>query len=224
MIESSQSLAPTIGNDCRDLFRAAYENRYTWEPAFSGYQGHCLWSKGENEVEGTFTISSDLNVTVAGIDNLEIQKSIQSQLWEVTIHRVRRSFDQVHSQNTFTVGTTDDVGIEVLVGGKNAGDRYKIKDNVVTMVHRHIHGNLINILTKSVTETNKGYLSHIYTSQYCDISTEEPLGGKNHFKDIFVPLEDLGEWVLTERIIETEAFSEQSSSSEKFNFINLKQM
>ena len=40
------------GADCTYLFKAAYENRYTWEPKFSGYKGKCSWTDGENEFRG----------------------------------------------------------------------------------------------------------------------------------------------------------------------------
>ena len=141
------------GSDLRDDFRRAYENRYTWEPGFSGYRGRCIWQQGDQRVEGTFEIGADLKAKVEGIENEEILKGVNSQLWEVAIHRVRRSFEQTHGENTFTAGDTNEVGTEVLVGGKGAGDKYRIKDDVVTMVHRHIHGTVVTIYTTDVTDT-----------------------------------------------------------------------
>ena len=171
MTASSTSIKP--GSDLRDTFRKAYENRYTWTPGFSGYRGRCLWTQGDQSVAGTFEIGADLKAKVEGIDNEEVLKAVHSQLWEVAIHRVRRSFEQTHSDNTFTAGETDTVGTEVIVGGKGEGDRYRIKDDVVTMVHRHIHGTVVTIFTTDVTHTGDGYLSHTYTSQYSDPVTGE---------------------------------------------------
>jgi hypothetical protein len=102
---------------------------------------------------------------------------VASQLWEVAIHRVRRSFEQTHGDNTFTAGDVNPRGIEVIVGGKNAGDRYCIANDVVTMVHRHIHGTVVTIETESVTDTGHGYLSHRYSSRYSDPATGEARGG-----------------------------------------------
>ena len=82
------------GSDLRDDFRRAYENRYTWAPGFSGYRGRCIWQQGDKRVEGTFEIGADLKAKVEGIENEEILKAVNSQLWEVAIHRVRRSFEQ----------------------------------------------------------------------------------------------------------------------------------
>ena len=57
-VTSIPDVAP--GSDCRDAFRAAYENRYTWEPGFGGYQGRCIWEQGDRRVEGRFKIGADL--------------------------------------------------------------------------------------------------------------------------------------------------------------------
>ena len=137
--------------DCKHLFKTAYENRYTWEDGFHGYEGSCSWTNGEREIKGSFTLGKDLKATINEIDDGQIQKAISSQLWEVAIHRVRRSFEQTHSKNTFTFGDTNEIGSEIIVRGKNEGDKYRVKNDVVTMVYRHIHGNLIIILTKDVT-------------------------------------------------------------------------
>ena len=118
------------GSDLRDDFRRAYENRYTWAPGFSGYRGRCIWQQGDQRVEGRFEIGADLKAKVDGIEDETVLAV--TQLWEVAIHRVRRSFEQTHGENT-TAGDTDAVGTEV-VGGKGEGDRYRIKDDVVTMV------------------------------------------------------------------------------------------
>ena len=212
--------APPAGTDLTSTFRAAYENRYTWDPGFGGYRGRCLWEQGGRQVEGTFTVGADLKASVEGIEDAEVQKAIASQLWEVAIHRVRRSFEQTHGENTFTAGDTDEVGTEVIVGGKSAGDRYRIKDNVVTMVHRHIHGTVVTIFTESITETGQGYLSHTYSSQYSDPATGAPRGGKTHFEDTFQALTNKGPWVLTQRVVQgTDA--EGKDSQQVFRFEGL---
>ena len=218
----TQALSSTIapGSDCRDAFRSAYSNRYTWEPGFGGYQGRCIWTQGDQRVEGTFRVGADLKASVEGVDNADVEKAIASQLWEVAIHRVRRSFDQVHGENTFTAGETTDEGLEVVIGGKGAGDRYRIKNDVVTMVHRHIHGTVVTIHTGSTTDTGSGYLSHTYTSQYSDPDTGAARGPANQFEDSFAPLAGNGPWVLEQRVI-TSKDSEGADSQQVFQFVDL---
>jgi len=222
---ASTSLAP--GSDCTAAFRAAYENRYTWEPGFGGYKGRAVWEQPgvagapDQRAEGTFVVGADLKATVEGITDEAIHKAVASQLWEVAIHRVRRSFEQTHGENTFTAGDTDAVGTEVIVGGKNTGDRYRIKGNVVTMVHRHIHGTVVTIFTESTTDTGNGYLSRSYSSQYADPASGAAKGGTSRFTDTFVPLAGTGPWVLSERVVETDAFGDTPAGRQVFRFEDL---
>ncbi|MFM7085392.1 MAG: DUF3386 domain-containing protein [Cyanobium sp.] len=216
---SSQPVTP--GTDLRQAFCAAYENRYTWDPGFAGYQGRCLWQDGERQLQGRFQVGADLKATVEGIDDAEVHKAMAGQLWEVAIHRVRRPFEQTHAENMFTAGGTDATGVEVIVGGKGEGDRYRIQDDVVTMVHRHIHGTVVTIHTESVTHTGRGYLSRTYTSQYSDPASGEPRGGLNRFCDTFVPLGEAGPWVLSERVVETEAHGDTPAQRQVFCFEEL---
>ena len=216
----STPIAP--GTDIRSLFAEAYNNRYTWDPGFGGYSGRCLWSQGDQQVEGRFNVGSDLKAEIEGISNEEVHKAVASQLWEVCIHRVRRPFEVTHKDNQFNAGDSTDEGLEVLVGGKGEGDKYRIKDDVVTMVHRHIHGTVVTIHTEEVTDTGSGYLSKRYSSQYADPASGEAKGGVNHFLDTFVPLGEGGTWVLSERVIRTEAFGDSPAGEQSFQFLDLK--
>ena len=213
-----------IGEDCTDFFKAAYENRYTWDKNFLGYEGSCSWTDGEREVKGSFCLGQDLKATINQIDDEDIHKAISSQLWEVAIHRVRRSFEQTHGKNTFTFGDTNEIGSEVIVGGKNEGDKYRVKNDVVKMVYRHIHGNLIVILTKEVTHTGNGYLSKSYSSQYLDPISKKDLKGRSFFNDDFVPLYKGGPWVLSSRSIHQESLEGSIISKQKFSFSKLKSL
>ena len=210
--------------NCTQLFKAAYENRYTWEPDFPGYEGSCSWTDGKKEIKGTFSIGQDLKATVKEIDDEEIHKAISSQLWEVAIHRVRRSFEQTHGENSFTLGNTNEMGSEVIVGGKNEGDKYRVKNDVVTMVYRHIHGNLIIIHTNDVTHTGNGYLSKSYSSQYLDPISKKDLKEKSFYKDAFIPLFQGGPWVLSSRSIHQESSEGSIINKQVFSFSELKSL
>jgi hypothetical protein len=210
------------GSDATAAFRAAYENRYTWDPGFPGYRGTCVWEQGERRLQGTFEVGADLKARVDGIDDEAVQKAIAGQLWEVAIHRVRRPFEQTHGENTFTAGDSDEVGTEVIVGGKGAGDRYRIRENIVTMVHRHIHGTVVTIFTESTTDTGAGYLSHTYTSRYSDPVSGVSRGGISHFEDRFEPLGEGGPWVLGERSVRTEDGSDAGAANTvRYSFTDL---
>ncbi len=212
------------GSECRVQFRAAYENRYTWDGDFPGYKGNCAWDNGSRVLEGSFELGRDLKVSVMGINDEVVNKAITSQLWEVSVHRVRRSFEETHKLNTFTAGDINSIGIEIIVGGKNKGDLYRIKDNTITMVYRHIHGTLVTIYTKNVINTVNGYLSKSYSSQYSNPTTGEKSSGKNHYVDSFVPLYEDGPLVLSQRVIKTESFQQNPPSQQKFTFFDLNKL
>ena len=211
-------------SDCTQLFKTAYENRYTWESDFLGYEGNCSWTDGQREIKGTFSIGKDLKATVNEVDDEQINKAISSQLWEVAIHRVKRSFEQTHAKNTFTFGDTNDIGSEIIVGGKNEGDKYRVKNDVVTMVHRHFHGALIIIFTKDVTNTGNGYLSKSYSSQYLDPISKKDLKEKSFYNDDFIPLFKGGPWVLASRSIHQKSFEGSIVNKQVFSFSGLKSL
>ena len=89
------------------------------------------------------------------------------------------------------------------------------------MVYRHIHGNLIVILTKDVTHTENGYLSKSYSSQYLDPISKKDLKGKSFYKDDFIPLSKGGPWVLASRSIHQESLEGSTLNKQIFSFSEL---
>jgi len=221
MSTDSSSVNLTQGSDCKDAFKAAYENRYTWEPGFSGYQGKCIREEASFTHEGTFKIEVDFKVHVEGIKDELIHKAISSQLWEFCTHRKRRSFNDTHRQNSFTAGESDALGTEIFVGGQNAGDRYRIRKDVITMIQRYFYGTVVLIFIEEIMATGNGYLARKYNSQYLDPATRSPISGISHFTDTFVALKNAGPWVLSERKIKTDAHIKITASSQLFRFVDL---
>tara|TARA_Y100001968_G_scaffold330209_1_gene381422 strand:+ start:1134 stop:1808 length:675 start_codon:yes stop_codon:yes gene_type:complete len=207
------------GDDCRDVFKIIYNNRYTWPLNFNGYKGKIIYTNFNKSLTGSFNVSADIKSEVNDITDENIKKAILSQLWEVTIHRVNRDFDEVHNGNTFTIGDSNEYGCEVIVGGKSSGDKYRIKDGYVSMVYRHIHGKIVNIYTQNIIDTGNGYLSKEYTSEYIDSNSESVLRVKNHYQDEFKPLFENGPWVLSRRTIKRKL--EETEELESFECTDL---
>lgn len=188
----------------QELFRAAYENRYTWDKSFPGYTAEVTYHRNSDIFTGQAKVGADFKPEVTGIDDEAAQKEIHGQLFEIAIHRVRRSFEDTHSKNSFSYGKTlADGSVEVLMGGKSEGDRYELRNNEVSMVHRHIHGVVVTIHTFSSHDTGEGYLSHRYDSIYHDPTTGEAKGGLSQFEDSY---EKVGSYyILSRRQIVTAA-------------------
>ena len=72
--------------NCKELFRNAYESRYTWDSQLSGYKGKCLFSLNRETYKGNFILRKDFKPDIQNIDDQKIVKSISSQLFEVSIH------------------------------------------------------------------------------------------------------------------------------------------
>ncbi|GAB4372737.1 MAG: DUF3386 domain-containing protein [Elainellaceae cyanobacterium] len=205
--------------EARELFRAAYENRYTWDKQFPGYTADVRLTRGDETYTGKVRVNPNLSVEVLDVADEQAKQEILGQLREVAIHRVRRSFEETHGKNTFSLGKTDPSGaVEILVGGQSEGDRYKVRNNEVCMVHRHIHGVVVTINTFSSHHTGEGYLSHRYDSIYHDPKTGEQKGQQADFEDNY---EKVGNYViLTQRIIASA--EDEDAPTTEFSFSNVK--
>ena len=202
----------------RDLMRAAYENRYTWDSSFPGYTTDVEFKHGDKTYTGKARVNPDLSAEVFDIDDEAALKMVKGQLWEVAIHRVRREFEDTHGKNTFALGETDDRGaVEIIVEGKSTGDKYKVLNNEVVLVHRHIHGVIVTINTFSSHDTGSGYLSHTYDSVYHDPKTGEQKKGRSEFTDEYDKIGDY--FVLSRREI-----ASNDEGDLEFNFSNIQML
>jgi hypothetical protein len=208
----------TNQTEARDLFRAAYENRYTWDHNFPGYTADVTLHSGDQIYTGQVRVHANLSADVLNVTDEQAKQAILEQVREIAIHRIRRTFDETHGKNTFSFGDTDETGaVEILVGGKSEGDRYKVRNQEVCHVHRHIHGVVVTINTLSSHQTGKGYLSHRYDSVYHDVKTGE-LKGASQFEDDYEKVGDY--YVLNHRRIQSEVNGQQTIT--EFSFSNIK--
>jgi hypothetical protein len=195
------------------LMQSAYENRYTWDANFPGYTADLTYTTGSAVHKGKVRVNPNLSVEVLNVEDATAKQAITQQMQEIAIHRVRRSFADTHGKNTFSLGETDETGaVEIIVGGKSAGDRYKVRNNEVCMVHRHIHGIVVTINTFSSHQTPTGYLSHRYHSVYRDPQTNE-IKGESHYTDNYTEVG--GYYILSDRTIES------NGSTSSFSFSNI---
>ncbi|MBS9387898.1 MAG: DUF3386 domain-containing protein [Dolichospermum sp. WA123] len=187
----------------QELFQAAYQNRYTWDGNFPGYTADITYKYDDQVIKGQVVIDANMKAEVLNVEDEAAKKAIHGQAWEIAVHRVRRAFEQTHGANTFRPGETDATGaVEIFVGGKSEGDKYKVRNNEVCHVHRLIHGTFVTIDTFSSHDTGEGYLSHTYNSVYHDPETGTQKGGKSDFTDEY---EKVGNYyILNRREIRTE--------------------
>ena len=187
--------------NCREIFRNAYEKRYTWNADFKGYKGKFTYLFDKHLYEGEFLLGEDFKPEIKNIDDEKIKKSIASQLFEVCIHRVKREFHAVHSENNFNLLKSSENGIEMSVSGRNEGDKYRVKDDCINMVYRKIHGTIIQIFVDEFLDTGVGFLSKKYSSQQIDLDTLKTNSQKCEYKDEFINIGKKDSWILNSRVI-----------------------
>ena len=187
--------------NCKEIFKEAYKNRYTWPHTFNGYQGKCIFIENEKSLEGEFSLDSNFKPQIKNISDNNVVKSISSQLFEVAIHRVKREFVEVHKNNNFKFITESEKGLELAVFGKNEGDKYRVKEKKINMVFRKIHGVFIEIYVEDFFDTGDGFLSKNYSSQQLDVEKLTPKSKKFKYQDNFISLGNNNIWVLESRII-----------------------
>jgi len=206
--------------NCKEIFRKAYENRYTWKNEFNGYKGKCIFFINNNIHEGEFLLGKDFKPNIQNIEDEKIVKSIASQLFEVCIHRVKREFQSVHSENNFNLLKSSESGLEMSVSGKNQGDKYRVKNDCINMVYRKIHGTIIEIFVEEFLDTGIGSLSKKYSSQQINPDTLETNSEKLEYEDEFVNVGKEDYWILKSRTIKY-LNQNQEEEMQKFVFEDL---
>ncbi|XHX79664.1 MAG: DUF3386 domain-containing protein [Stenomitos frigidus ULC029] len=203
----------------RELFRAAYENRYTWDSNFPGYSTDITVKQGDRLYTGKARINHDLTYDITDVSDEPAQDLIKGQVWEIAVHRVRKPFEETHGKNIFELGETDETGaVAIAVSGKAMGDGYKVRDNVVSLVHRHIHGVVVTINTFSTIDTGEGYLAECYDSVYRDAKTDE-LKGSSQSEDTYEKIG--GYYIITRRVITEDKQGETVVTDYGFSNIKL---
>ena len=206
--------------DCKKVFQKAYENRYTWPENFNGFKGNCIFHENQKQYNGSFIIGKNFQPQIQNIEEKDVVKKISTQLFEVVIHRVKKSFDEIHSKNQFNfLGKSED-GIEMQVSGKNEGDKYRVRDGNINMVFRKIHGIIIEIFVEKFFDTGNGVLSCNYSSQQLDVISHAPKTQKYKYIDNFIKIQNTDLWVLESRTINYKNKDEEDSTN-KYDFTNI---
>ncbi len=172
-------------NTARDRFRAAYENRYTWDENFPGYTTKLELKQGDEVYTANIKVNSDLSVDVTGIEDEKVAESVYNQMRDIITHRKRNSFENAHGKSSFTLGEEDSTGaVEILVKGDAMGSNYKIRGTEICQVSRVMGPMAFVINTNDSLDTGEGYISTGYNAIFRDSKTND-LRGKREFKESY---------------------------------------
>jgi Protein of unknown function (DUF3386) len=199
------------------LFRAAYENRYTWDEQFPGMAADFTLKLSGQTHTGKIEIRKDLSVSVETEDP-KAQEWLTNQLRDVVTHRKRSSFETAHGKHNFTIdGDIDETGaVPILVGGDAMGSHYKVRDQQVVYVARTMGPMSFAINHLAKLDTGSGYISTAYNAVFKNAKTGE-VTRQSKFEDNFTQL--AGYWVMSSQIVHSR-IGDQSEVTE-LTFENL---
>ncbi|GAB4175696.1 MAG: DUF3386 domain-containing protein [Coleofasciculaceae cyanobacterium] len=208
----------TEQKSARELFHAAYENRYTWDANFPGYSADIEIKQGDEVYRGNVRIKSDLTVEVIGIDDEKVQESVYNQMRDIITHRKRSTFEKAHGKNEFSLGETDATGaVEILVKGDAMGSNYKVRGTEICQVSRVMGPIAFTINTNESLDTGEGYVSSGYNAIFRDAKTGN-LKGKREFEETYEKVGDY--YVMTRQVVH--AIDGDNRITTEFNFSNIK--
>ena len=209
----------TLQRDAQAIFQAAYENRYTWDADFPGYEADIELTQGDEIYSGHVKINADLTVEVTGFDDEKVQESVYNQLRDIVTHRKRNSFEKAHGKNSFAIGETDDSGaVEILVTGDAMGSNYKVRGQEICQVSRVMGRMAFTIDHQASLDTGSGYVSSRYDAIFRNPQTQDVMR-EMEFEDIYEPVGDY--YLMTQQVVREKTADQTITTVFKFNNVTL---
>ena len=160
-----------------DIFAQAYAKRYTWDNQFPGYQAEVSVNYQGQLYHGLVEVKPDFQVAVRQIDNPEVSELITNHLKMETIHRRRVSFEQRHSQDTYSLESSDRDGVFVIREVGPSGEaRYKVQDNKITQVNRRLGAVAVTVDSLGFISPPEGNLVNHFRTTFRDPDSGDVLG------------------------------------------------
>lgn len=161
-----------------EIFRKAYENRYTWNKQFPGYTAAVEFRQGKENYKGRIRINPDLSVEVTGISNEEASQTVKNQLLMLVVHRRYSPFTTAHKDKIFKFS---DTGRSPKVVGiiADAGDsktHYQLSNDRIIQERRSFGSQYFIVKTLNTQMTAEGYLPTQYQSTFYDAKTDQIIG------------------------------------------------
>ncbi|CAA9575282.1 hypothetical protein AVDCRST_MAG81-2163 [uncultured Synechococcales cyanobacterium] len=180
----------------RDIFRTAYDRRYTWDEQFPGYAADVSLRYGKTLYHGLIRVNPDLTVSVLQLKDEAVRQLVTEQLQMVAIHHRRVPFEALHGQHTFEVVDTDQTGtVEIQELGDQLDSYYKIRDQKITQVNRRMGDIAVTVNTLGFFTPPEGYLVAHYESIFYNPQTGDELE-KQDVRDIY---DKVGQYYLLTR-------------------------
>lgn len=157
----------------RNLFRSAYQNRYTWDSQFPGYTATVEIRHGEDNYQGRIRLNPDLSVEVTRIDDQNARQAVENQLAMIAIHRRQVPFEVAHKNSTFKLGATDKIGaVEIFQQAENTKANFKVLRQQILQVNRNLGSHSVTVDTLDTELTPEGYLVQLQETFFASGSSK----------------------------------------------------
>lgn len=207
----------TSAISARNLFRAAYQNRYTWDSQFPGYTATVDIRQGEDNYQGRIRLNPDLSVEVTGIDDQNARQAVENQLAMIAIHRRQVPFEVAHKNSTFKLGATDKIGaVEIFQEAENTKANFKVFRQQILQVNRNLGPHSVTVDTLDTELTPEGYLATHYRTVFRNPQDNQVVG-EMELKDTYKKIG--GYYVLTRQIINMSEQGKRTTTELNFSDI-----
>lgn len=167
---------PTADPAALDLFRSAYNSRYTWDDQFPGYTARVEIRDQQEVYQAEVAINPDLNIQLTGIENEKIQAAVSDQLRMLITHRRPIPFKIAHKDHTFSFGeTSNNEAIQIDQHGKGSPSYYQVKDAKIMQVNRIMGPVAVRVDLLDWQDTGAGYLGTRYVASFHYVQTGDDL-------------------------------------------------
>ncbi len=216
LVSKNQS-SSTSATSARDLFRSAYQNRYTWDSQFPGYIAIVEIRQGKENYKGRVRLNPDLSVEVTGIDDKDARQAVENQLAMIAVHRRQVPFEVAHKNSIFKLGATDRTGeVEIFQQGEKTKAHYKVFRQQIMQVNRILGPHSVTVNTLNTEVTPEGYLATRYQTIFRNSQAEEVMG-EMESEDFYKKVG--GYYVLTRQVIRISEQGKRTTTELNFSDI-----
>lgn len=191
----------------KEIFRNAYDHRYTWDSDFPGYRSEVSLRFNQDLFHGIVKVLPDLSVQVAGInsvtdiDNEAVTQLVKNQVQMEVIHRRSVPFEQLHGQNSFQSTGTDETGaIKIQEVGDQMDSHFKVRGQKIIQVNRVMGDVAVTVDALGFVRPPEGYLTAHFLTTLRDPKTSQVLE-KQDVRDSHTKVGKY--YILTNRSIRT---------------------
>lgn len=157
----------------KTLLKTAYDNRYTWDEAFPGYQAEVAVRYQDTYVQGSVLLDANLQVATQNVIDQEIRQVIMAQVQMAATQLQPVTFDEMHGQYQFALISNEGNTAEIEETQNGSSDRYIVKDQEMVQVNRNIGEFTVEIKTLDSLKTTEGYLQTHFQALFRDAKTAE---------------------------------------------------